>query len=230
MFTTDLLRREGQADEQAASAPPVGMYAVVAVVAGFVVLCAAVTASTAALSGPRTERAAPDRPAKSAIAGAEVLRPDLINASVEFPPLAAPQPATGGSGTASAAQNSTGSEGISRSKSGADPNRGDPQDPVLSTVNAFYETVTIDPRQAFGLLDQPMQGSGYQEFRQAWVGVERVRVRVDHIRRDGPNAALVTTSLQGRDGSVLHTLQRLVINPGTQPQITDARLFSVSRS
>lgn len=229
------------------------------VVAGFVLLGAAVTASTAALSGPRTERAAPNRPVTHTIAGAEALRPDLINASVEFPPLAAPPPATDprGQGPArvDASQAAQTPENDLQSEPGVDPDRGDPQppstgalgppitadqdpvggaldlgreDPILSTATAFYGTVVADPRQAFSLLDQQMRGSGYEEFRQAWAGVERVGV--DHIRRDGPNAVLVTASLERKDGSVLHTLQRLVITPGVQPQITGARLLSAARS
>lgn len=217
LFVTELLRREGLAEEPPPAARPTGTYQLLAVVAGLILLCAAAAASAAALSGPRTERAAPNRPGAHAIAGAEALRPDLINASIEFPPLATPPPSTGAPDPAST---------VDQDPAGGVRDRG--TDPILRTAATFYETVVANPRQAFGLLDQQMRGSGYKEFQQAWAGVERVGV--DRIRRDGPDGALVTASLERRDGSVLHTVSRLVIIPDAQPQITDARLLAAARS
>ena len=52
----------------------------------------------------------------------------------------------------------------------------------------------------------------------------------DNMRLDGPNAVLVTASLTRSDGTVLRTLQRVLVTPGAEPRITDARLLSVSRS
>lgn len=112
-----------------------------------------------------------------------------------------------------------------------DPPRGalEPElDPILDTVRTFFLTVAATPQQAFDLLDPQMRGSGYQDFRDAWAGVEQVTV--DKIRRDGPNAVLVTASLERTDGSVLHTLQRVLVTSGAPPRITDAQLLSASRS
>ncbi|MGH3993582.1 MAG: hypothetical protein ACRDSN_14115, partial [Pseudonocardiaceae bacterium] len=241
MFVTELLRREGRVEEQPPPPRPTGMYRLVAIVAGFVLLFGAVTASTVALSAPRTERATPSSTIPSAIAGAEALHPDLINKSVGSPPPAAPQP-TAVSSQEPASSTATPNvpttdepaqpapepsrtalvQGDLQPPSTAapeppttldeDPPRGilDPDlDPVLRTVTTFYETVVVAPQQAFGLLDPQMQGSGYQDFRTAWAGVERVTV--DQIRRDGPNAVLVTASLERTDGSVLHTLERVLV-------------------
>lgn len=250
LYVTELLRREGRGDEPALPARPSWVYRLVAALSCFALLFGAVLASTAALSGPRTERAAPSNPAPASIAGAEALRADLIDASVGLPP--APAPGAGAATTTgpTLAQHSgePGEPPVPAERSM--PNRGDrpPRtqpapapppvphgpppgsagDPVLDTVSAFYRNVAISPRRAFALLDKPMRGAGYQEFRTGWTDVERVSV--DSIRSDGPNAALVTVSLTRTDGTVLHTMQRVLVTPGTTPRIADARLLSASRS
>ncbi|HEU0087289.1 MAG TPA: hypothetical protein VFQ77_06530 [Pseudonocardiaceae bacterium] len=228
MFVTELLRREGRAGEQALPARPTGMYRAVAAVAGFVLLCGATLAGAAVLSGPRTPRPVPSGTVLAAIAGAEVLRPDLLNTSITFPSPAAPRSAAGADGRP------PGSGGRPPTTTPEPPTNLDENpprrmlDPILSTVTAFYDIVTVSPRQAFGLLDPQMQGSSYHEFRNAWSEVERVTV--GQIRPDGPTTVLVAASLERKDGSVLHTLQRVEVIPGAQPRITDARLLSASRS
>lgn len=81
MCVTELLRREGHAEEEPLlpCGRPLRMYRVVAVLAGFVLLCAAATGATTALSGPRAERTVPGAGTVQAISGAEALRPDLIS-------------------------------------------------------------------------------------------------------------------------------------------------------
>ncbi|MGH3797600.1 MAG: hypothetical protein ACRDSP_22245 [Pseudonocardiaceae bacterium] len=264
MFVTDLLRREGRTEEPPPSPParPSVMYRVLAVVIGLVLLSGAVAASTAALSGPRTERAAPRSTVPASFTGPQALRPDLINASVKLPPPAhRPRAETAGRPPAAprddtaATQSSTAA--LPRAEPGparTAPGRDDPQPPrsaapqpgaetgqdpsrdvldpnlgpILGTVTAFFDSVAVAPRQAFDLLGPQMQGPGWPEFRDGWAGVEQVTV--DEIHPDGPNAVLVTTSLRRKDGSVLHTVQRVLVIPGAQPRITDARLLSASRS
>lgn len=250
LFVTELLRREGRVDDEGPlPARPSWICRLVAALACFALLFGAVVASTAALSGPRTERAAPSSPVPASIEGARAMRPDLINASVAFPPL--PAPATGAppTGDAAPAPPVTETEAAplppptARTVPDSAPpkqavappppapdNRptGSEGNPVLATVRAFYQQVAVSPRQAFALLDPQMRGSGYKEFRSGWTGVERVTL--NNIRLDGPNAALVTVSLERSDGTVLHTLQRVQVTPGAEPRITDARLLSASRS
>lgn len=92
----DLVAKCQGDDESPLPSRPTRMYRAIAVLAGFVLLCGAVAASTAALSGPRAERAVPGS-ATGSITGADALYPDLINASVGPPPLApAPPPADDG--------------------------------------------------------------------------------------------------------------------------------------
>ncbi|MGH4025490.1 MAG: hypothetical protein ACRDRV_13025 [Pseudonocardiaceae bacterium] len=255
MFVIELLRREGRGDEPASPARPSRLFRLVAALACMALVLGAVTASMAALSGPRTERVSPTSPAPASIVGAEALRPDLINASVQFPPQ--PGPATGD-------QAATG-PGATRRPTEIPPGNGPARQPlptgrtlpapagppppaagqqssaptepraadsepntILGTVAAFYQNVAVTPQLAFGLLDPQMRGSGYQDFRNGWADVERVTV--DNMRLDGPNAVLVTASLTRSDGTVLRTLQRVLVTPGTEPRITDARLLSASRS
>lgn len=252
LYVTELLRREGRGDEPLLPARPSWVYRLVAALACFALLFGAVLASTVALSGPRTERAVPSSPVPASISGAEALRADLIDASVGLP---APPPASGSGEPAAASpggQPATGQPAeqpvpAERSVSNRDeqppPARAAPPppppaphrqssepavDPVLDTVSAFYQNVAVSPRQAFALLDTSMRGAGYQEFRTGWTDVEQVTV--DSIRSDGPNAALVTVSLTRTDGTVLHTMQRVLVTPGDTPRITDARLLSASRS
>lgn len=255
MFVTELLRREGRVDEPSPPTRPSRIFWLVAVLACLALVLGAVTASMAALSGPRTERTAPTSPVPASIVGAEALRPDLINASVEFP--ARPAPATSDQAAASPAATPTPTEtppdsGPAQQQpstgraapgpagpSAPDTGRQPPPPPdarpvgsertaVLGTVDAFYRNVAVTPQQAFNLLDPQMRGSGYQDFRHGWAGVERVTV--EKMRLDGPNAVLVTARLTRSDGTVLRTLQRVLVTPGAEPRITDARLFSASRS
>lgn len=245
MFVTDLLRREGREEEPPPSpARPSRMYSLVAVLACLALLFGAVIASAAALSGPRTERAAPSSPVPSSIAGAEAMRPDLIKASVDFAP--SPAPDTADPAATAPAQTLPSTTTRAQPAPAADrtvPGRDDLQppptaapepptnldeDPILGIVAGFYGDVAATPQQAFGLLDPQMRGSGYNDFRKGWADVERVTV--DDIRHDGPNAVLVTASLERSDGSVLRTVQRVLVTLGAQPRITDARLLSASRS
>ncbi|HEY2765622.1 MAG TPA: hypothetical protein VGJ13_16660 [Pseudonocardiaceae bacterium] len=254
MFVTELLRREGQDDEPSPTPPAPArapeLYRLFAVLCGLALLIGAIAASTAALSGPRAQRAVPSSAAAS-FAGAQALRPDLIGESVRLPPLATPSPRAGADGQDPAAPRSGATAepqpepGAGRNDPGRDdrqPSRaapspsptpsGDVVDPqlgsTLGTVQSFFQSVATSPRQAFGLLGPQMQGPGWPEFRDAWADVERVIV--DEIHPDGPDAVLVTASLERKDGKVLHTMQRVLVIPGAQPRITDARLLSASRS
>lgn len=254
MFVAELLRREGRLDELPPPPRPTRLFRLIAAMAGAVLLVGAATASTVALSGPRTERAVPGDPAVSTVAGVAALRPDLISESVGGPATAGPRPApAGGQAPAGAPPGLPASGEPTPSQSDpAAPGRNDPQaappaapvparaaepappapgraaDPVLATVMSFYQTAAVSPQHAFGLLDPGLRGTGYLDFRNAWAGVERVTV--DKIRRDGPNAVLVTATLERTDGTVLRTLQRLLVTSGAQPRITGAQLLSASRS
>lgn len=250
MFVTELLRREGREEEPSPPARPSGISRLVAVLACGALVLGAVTASMAALSGPRTERVAPTSHGQASIVGAEALRPDLINASVEFPPQ--PAPAAPAPTPARAAEHRTPTELSADARPARSPPTGrtlpappptpgpQPRAPaeehptgpqhnaILGTVATFYRNVAITPQLAFDLLDPQMRGSGYQDFRNGWADVERVTV--DDMRLDGPNAVLVTATLTCSDGTVLRTLQRVLVTPGAEPRITDARLLSASRS
>lgn len=257
MFVTELLRREGregQEDDPGPPARPNGVVRLVAVLASAALVLGAGTASMAALSGPRAERVTPTGNAQASIMGAEALRPDLISASVTFPaqpgagpgdpataaaparrppaevaadsgpvqppPVGRTLPAPAGPPLPAPGQQPPGPAGPGPAGSG--------HNSILSTVGTFYRNVAITPQLAFDLLGPQMRGSGYQDFRNGWADVERVTV--DDMRLDGPNAVLVTASLTCSDGTVLRTLQRVLVTPGSEPRITDARLLSASRS
>jgi hypothetical protein len=226
------------------------MYRAVAVLAGFVLLCGAVTAGTAALSGPRAERAVPSPVAVKAITGAEALQPDLLSSGGEIgrpppgpdgdprapgtsrnppshgqAPRSLPQadPAAAGE-LALPPPPTTGQAPHKDSRDGADPDSA----AVVNLVNTFYQTATVSPRDAFELLSPPLQGQGYLVFRQAWAGVRRATV--EDIQQDGPSAALVSVRLEQQDSSVLHTRQHVLIIPGVAPRIAEVALLSASRS
>ena len=251
MFVTELLRREGYGEEPPptpARAPK--MYRLFAALCGLALLIGAIAASTAALSGPRVQRVVPSSAAAS-FAGAQALRPDLIGESVRLPPVATPaqqagadarDPAAPRAGTTAGPQPQPASGRTEPGRADRQPSRASPSPsptpsgkvadpqlgPILGTVQSFFQSVATAPRQAFGLLGPQMQGPGWPEFRDAWADVERVTV--DEIHPDGPDAVLVTASLERKDGNVLHTVQRVQVIPGAQPRITDARLLSASRS
>lgn len=271
LFVAELLRRESRLDETAGSAGPSRAYRMLAAAAGLVLLCGVVTASTAALSGPRLDRwttaADPDY-----ITGSDVLHPDLIQAALDSPtnaPAAGdPAPSTTG-GHATTGQLGAGQAGADRSGTlggaeqespdgsprddteeakdrrtagpGTPPPAGrsapkeglgvgtvlDPvNDPVFGIVTTFYRTAPTAPADAYDLLGPRLRAQGYQAFAASWAGVERATV--DAIRQDGPNAALVSVSLERTDGTVLRTVQRMVVGIGPRPLIEDATLLSAS--
>jgi len=100
VWVADLLTQHPGDTGSALPSRPVTVYRTIAVLAGFVLLCAAATASTAALSGPRVDRAVPgsatDNPIAS-ITGVDALHPDLINSSVGLPLPGATSPPAGNS-------------------------------------------------------------------------------------------------------------------------------------
>lgn len=212
---TDLLSREGRVDDQAQAGRSPGLYPVIAVLAGLLLLGGAIVSSAIALSGPQEVRVAPTISA-SAVTGADALSPEVINSSF---------------GTTSPAQ--PGADAAIRAHPAdtivpAPLNPAAGKDPVLSTVLAFYQAVIVSPGNAFGMLAPSMRGPGYAEFQRSWAGV--TRVNVDDIRRDGPDTAAVTVSTERSDGSMLRSMQVVRVVPGSPPQIVDARLFSASRS
>lgn len=216
IWVGELLRRERRVEDPPPHCRSARLCRTVAFAAGIALLCGAVTASATALTGPRTDRAAPTSTAPSPVTGIAALRPDLIGATVELPPTAArPTPVA--------------ESRPAPSRSG--PSGGGPgpeQDPLLGTVSAFYENAATDPEQAFGLLDPQMRGTEYRDFEQAWQGVERVNI--DDIRRNGPDTTLVAVTLERSDDRVIHTLARIRVAPGGHPRIMDATLLSASRS
>jgi hypothetical protein len=213
---TDLLSREGKADDQAQTDRSPGLYPVVAIATGLLLLCGAIVSSVVAVSSPHVVRSAPTMTA-SAVTGANALSPEVINSSFgtmsssSAPP--GPPAVGGGAGTAASTAALTPAPG---------------KDPVLSTVLDFYQAVTVAPRDAFDMLAPSMRGPGYPAFQHSWAGVKRVSV--DNIRRDGPDTAAVTVSTERADGSMLRSLQVVRVVPGSPPQIVDARLLSASRS
>lgn len=81
LSVAELLHREGRIEEPMVSGRS-GTYRVLALAAGIVLVGAVVVASTAALAGPRVERALPATGVLEHITGAGVLRPDLINTAI----------------------------------------------------------------------------------------------------------------------------------------------------
>lgn len=196
--------------------------------------------------------------AVASITGAGALHPDLINTSVEVPPAgaAAAPPAGGGQDRPVEVPDAPGPNDTAPpvpQSTAAAPDSIDPPPPtpepeprgtaeqnapssvlnstlgpILGTITTFYQSAPIAPRQAFTLLDPQMQGAGYDQFRQAWAGVRRAVV--EDIQQNGPRAALVIVKLERDDGTVLRTLQQVLVTPGAQPRIADAQLLSASRS
>ncbi len=257
---TELLVREGRTEEPAASGRSGGTYRVLAVAAGAALACAVITASTAALAGPRVERALPATGVPEHITGPGVLRPDLINTTIDpttgtqqdrTPPepagtSAAPpettgppsthaerslptdsgDPAGGGSDVAGAGEpvdDDVTADTGERADLSAEP----APDRLVRIVTSFYEQVVTAPADAYALLGSGMRGSGYRAFAESWDDVERVTV--DSIHRDGPGAAIVTVVVERADGSVLRSVQRVVVASGS-PRIESARLLSASTS
>lgn len=213
---SELLRREGRGPEEAPPTQRSGRtFQVVAAVIGLVLTCVVVVASTAALSGPRTDRRTPDVVAPP-LAGADAVRPDVITAALtsrappgaeRFPPPPVPRtPPQGGLGET------------------LDPVRDPVRDPVLATVTTFYQTAPTAPADAFGLLGPRMRAPGYESFEASWAGV--AAVRIEAISRAGPRAAVATVTLTRVEGGALRTVARLVVGGGPELRIEDATLLS----
>ncbi len=126
-----------------------------------------------------------------------------------------------------AAGNGRSAGGEPQTSEQAEPSPEPSPDTLLGTVTSFYEQVVTAPADAYALLGPVMQGPGYQAFAESWRDVEQVTV--DDIRRDGPEAAIVTVLMQRADGSVLRSVQRVVVT-GDPPRIESARLLSASAS
>lgn len=255
LSVAELLHREGRTDEPM---PPGGgnnNYRMLAVAAGVALVCAVVLASTAALTGPRVERALPATGVLEHITGPGVLRPDLLGTTIDPAPTgqsggtpsapaatsAAPPEPTGTPPPAGRSLPAGGQDGAGEDPAveDAEPPDGDvgtseptserAPDGLLLTVTSFYQQVVTDPADAYALLGPGMQGQGYLAFAESWREVERVTV--DSIRSDGPGAAIVVVVLERADGSVLHTVQRVVVaDTSGSPRIESARLLSGSAS
>lgn len=255
LSVADLLHREGRTDEAVASGRSSGAYRMLAVAAGGALVCAVVLASTAALAGPRVERTLPATGVLEHITGPGVLRPDLINTTIDPAPTAsrtppapaatsaAPPEPTGAPSRAGRSLPAEGSEdgggGEDRAVEDAEPSGGDAgtseptsepaPDGSLRTITSFYQQVVTNPADAYALLGPGMQGQGYLAFAESWSEVERVTV--DSIRSDGPGAAIVVVVVERADGSVLHSVQRVVVaDTSGSPRIESARLLSASTS
>ncbi len=209
LHVPELLRREGRAvEEPPAAVRQTRTYPVAAAAVGLVLMCGVVVASTAALSGPRIDRTAPDIVAQP-IAGPDVVRPDVIAAALRsVAPPARRATARG--------------ERVPAPMPEQDPIR----DPVLSTVTTFYQTASTAPADAFALLGGGMQGPGYESFEASWAGVGDVRV--DAITQAGPRAVLVRVTMAQSDGGVLRAVARVVVGPAPDRRIEDATLLSAT--
>lgn len=265
LSVAELLYREGRIEEPAASGSSSRTYRVLAVTAGIVLVCAVVVASTAALAGPRVERALPATGVLEHITGAGVLRPDLINTTIGPAPVgqssrtapetgngtSAPPETTGtpppdgrslpsddATGTDDGAADGSATDGTapSRDPSGVEGGTGEPADPTTESapdqlpgvVRTFYQQVVTDPANAYAMLGPGMRGTGYRAFAESWSGVERVTV--DSIRSDGRDAVVVAVVVERADGSVLRSVQRMVMDTTGSPRIESARLLSASTS
>jgi hypothetical protein len=254
LSVAELLHREGRTDEAMAAGRSSGTYRTLAVTAGIALVCAVVLASTAALAGPRVERALPATGVLEHITGPGVLRPDLLGTTIDPAPTGQPSRTTPEAAATSAAPEPTGTPsragrslpaggedgaGEDRAVEDAEPPDGDAAtseptsvpapDGLLHTVTSFYQRVVTDPAEAYALLGPGMQGQGYLAFAESWNEVERVTV--DSIRSDGPDAAIVVVVLERADGSVLRTVQRVVAaDTSGSPRIVSARLLSASTS
>ncbi|MGH4022783.1 MAG: hypothetical protein ACRDT0_26815 [Pseudonocardiaceae bacterium] len=214
LFVTELLYREGRFG--ADSGGPSRTYRLFAAAVGIVLVCGIVTAA-AALSGPRADRGVVVAADHRHITGPDVLRPALIRIAMGRPGAGSRPPArdervapAGGGGLGEA----------------LDPVADPVLDPVLRLVTTFYQTAPTAPIDAYHLLSADMQQPGYDAFADSWSGIEQLSV--DGIRRDAPDAALVAVTLERADGTVLHTLQRVVVSGGAAPVIGDATLLSAS--
>lgn len=259
LSVAELLRREGRADEPLASGRSNGMYRLLALAAGVAMVCAVVVASTAALAGPRVERTLPANGVLESITGPGALRPDLINTTIrpttaEQPsrtppesastssappdPTATPLPdgrslppdgATGSETGAADDDVPTGGDAAAGTGEQTEPSAEPAQDRLVDTITSFYQQVVTDPADAYALLGSGMQGSGYQAFAASWSDVERVTV--DSIHSDGHDAAIVAVLVERADGSVLRSVQRVVVaTTSGAPRIESASLLSASTS
>lgn len=248
---TEFLRRQALGGDTADEHRPTGLYPIVAVATGLVLLVGSVVASAVAVTGAPTQRAAPALVTTAAITGADALRPDVIDSTfgpatgVAAPPVGLarglpapppvsnqgahrppPPPATRPAPPLAPAQPAPPlpaaplPAGVSKAELGGDP--------VLGTVVCFYREATVAPQEAFSLLAPQMRGPGFADFRAAWADVQQVSV--DRIRRDGPDTAAVTVTIERTDGTVLRSLQTVRVVPGAPAQIVDARLLSAARS
>lgn len=263
LTVAELLQREGGTEERVDSGRCLRISRMLASIAGTVLVCAVIIASTAALTAPRVERVLPATGALEHITGPGVLRPDLLNTTID--PTPAEQPSSTPSDTSPTAPEPTderahagrslppedagaraggpGGEGAgtaqppdgdvpSSEQAQPSPEQAQPSpepspDTLLSTVSSFYQQAVTSPADAYALLAPVMRGSDYQAFAESWRDVEQVSV--EGFRRDGPHAAIVTVVMQRADGSVLRSVQRVVV-AGDPPRIESARLLSASTS
>lgn len=255
LSVAELLRREDRTDEPLAGRSG-GSYRLLALAASVALLCAGGVATTAALAGPRIERAMPEDSVLEHITGPGALRPDLINTTID--PMPAEQPSSPQApGSYSAPPEPTGTpppggrslppDGATGSESGpaedgeppggsaaagtgerTEPSAEPVSDRLRDTVTSFYQLVVTDPDDAYALLGSDMRGSGYPAFAASWSDVERVTV--DSIQSDGHDAAVVTVVVERVDGSVLRSVQRVVVASTGSPRIESARLLSASAS
>lgn len=264
LTVAELLQRESGIEQPVAVGRSGDISRVLASAAGVALVCAVIIASTAALIAPRVERALPAPGAVENITGAGVLRPALIDTTIDPAPVEQPShtpPEAGDTSDSSPAapvapaapevtgtRESTGRSlppddardlggGVSGNGEPADgetptseqtePTAGPSPDELLRTVTSFYQQVVTAPADAYALLGPVMRGSGYQPFAESWRDVEQVTV--ESIRRDGHDAAIVTVMMERADGSVLRSVQRVVVT-GDPPRIESARLLSASAS
>lgn len=258
----ELLRREGRAEEATAS-HRTRVHRMLAAAAGTILVCSIVISAAAALaSGPRLQRASPERAALEHITGPVVIRPDLINLAMTPPrpaesSHAAPADASNGSATATGeplpqlgrslpaggapaaggppAEGTATGDGadVHGGDGGASGDRAGPsrelvgERVVRDTVTSFYDQVLTAPAEAYATLAPEMQGSGYEGFLVSWSDVEHVAV--SSFRSDGTDAAIVTVVMERADGSVLRSVQRVMVR-GAPPRIARAQLLSASAS
>ncbi|MPZ67793.1 MAG: hypothetical protein GEU83_20685 [Pseudonocardiaceae bacterium] len=247
LTVAELLQRETTVDEPVAAGR--GFYRLLAVAAGIVLIMA----SGAALASPRVERELPATGVLEHITGPGALRPDLSSTPVDERSGGAPGAAATGAAPPGAAGAPSSSDGRSLPADGAagPGNRaaesgpvaepgddaatgtGDPAGPsaeprpdqLADTITSFYQQVVTNPADAYTLLGRGMRGSGYAAFADSWSDVERVTV--DSIHSDGPDAAVVAVVVEHVDGSVLRSVQRVMVT-GDPARIESARLLSAA--
>jgi hypothetical protein len=171
-----------------------------------------VVAAAGALSGSRPQRLSPTTPVlqPAVMAGAMVVRPDLLDEQLT---------------TGTGAQVQTAFQ-VERNSPNPAPLA--ERQRAERTVIAFYHALPLRPDRAFEMLGASMHGEGKHAFVSAWENAKDVKPK---ILGTGPRGeVLVSVSISRWDTSALLTVeQSIAVSDGPQPLIVWAELLSAHR-